>query len=820
MPGRLAGRHRVDQHQRRTRRRKSTSGDRRLQPGAAPGRGGPARLQRRRCFKLPSSSCSARGPTATTGSTRDGDGIDPRAAASPSSNIDLWGVPADRPRPITIASPACRPRCGHVLRRDDSAADALELRRCDRPSSTTRPSCDNPTTCTATLGRRHSPTTTSVDTRRSPWPATDRLRPAQLQPEPLRAADHDRDRLRLRARRRPRCRRRSSPTSRPRRRSAATVTLPEGFTINPNAADGKTACTDAEAQLRHPGRGPVPGVRRRSARSTIDSSALPGPIPGCIYLGEPQPGDRYRLFLTADGFATHVKLAGLGHTRSRRPGSSTVSFEDLPADPVLGLQHALLRLRARPPRDPDAVRHLPGRQRPSPPGTTRSPNQTSTQFFTLDSGPDGSALPGADAALRSPTFAAGVADNTAGAHAPFSLDLDPARRRPEPRRRSRSRPRPASRRRWPASPTARTRRSPAAASSGYSGSPSRPRPSCPAGEPDRHRDRRRRRRHPPALPPRQGLPRRPLQGRAAQPRGRHPGGLRPLRPRQRRRPGRDPRRSRRPPRSPRSPIRCPQILDGIPLRLRSILVNLDRPGLHPQPDQLRPVRGQRPGLRRPGRRWPSPRLPFQVANCARPPLRAEAQPEAHRRRQPPRPPGDPRDLHGQARAKPTSPASSVTLPHGRAARQRPHRHVCTRSQFAANACPASTQLGTADGDDAAARRAARGHRLPASLQPTSCPTSWSTSGPDRLSSLRARIDRSRAPCAPPSKRPRRRRSPTSPSTSRAEQERPDRELGKHVRDEAQGQGRDDGSEQRPRRNHGAAGRQVRQGKQAREARGE
>ena len=44
--------------------------------------------------------------------------------------------------------------------------------------------------------------------------------------------------------------------------------------------------------------------------SSIDSSALPGPIQGSVYLGQPLPGQTYRIFLTAYGFATHVKLAG------------------------------------------------------------------------------------------------------------------------------------------------------------------------------------------------------------------------------------------------------------------------------------------------------------------------------------------------------------------------------------------------------------------------------------------------------------------------------------------------------------------------------
>ena len=35
-----------------------------------------------------------------------------------------------------------------------------------------------------------------------------------------------------------------------------------------------------------------------------------GPLPGFVYLGEPLPGNRYRIFFVADGFATHIKLAG------------------------------------------------------------------------------------------------------------------------------------------------------------------------------------------------------------------------------------------------------------------------------------------------------------------------------------------------------------------------------------------------------------------------------------------------------------------------------------------------------------------------------
>ena len=54
----------------------------------------------------------------------------------------------------------------------------------------------------------------------------------------------------------------------------------------------------------------MPRILQGRHASTIDSSALPGPLPGYVYLGEPQPGNRYRIFLAANGFAIHVKLAG------------------------------------------------------------------------------------------------------------------------------------------------------------------------------------------------------------------------------------------------------------------------------------------------------------------------------------------------------------------------------------------------------------------------------------------------------------------------------------------------------------------------------
>ena len=113
---------------------------------------------------------------------------------------------------------------------------------------------------------------------------------------------------------------------------AATVTLPAGFSINSNAVDGKTSCSDAEANFGTRIAAECPEFAKVGSLELL-SSALPGPLPGFVYLGSPLPGNRYRLFLVADGFATHIKLAG---TMKPDPetGRLTISFSELPQTPL------------------------------------------------------------------------------------------------------------------------------------------------------------------------------------------------------------------------------------------------------------------------------------------------------------------------------------------------------------------------------------------------------------------------------------------------------------------------------------------------------
>jgi hypothetical protein len=195
------------------------------------------------------------------------------------------------------------------------------------------------------------------------------------------------------------------------------IRLPDGFTINPNAADGKTSCSDAEAMIGSSEPAQCPEFAKVGTVE-LNSSALPAAIHGYAYLGDPRPGDRYRLILTADGFGTSIKLQGSIHA-DPASGQMTISFQDLPQAPFQEFNVHMFGSER-------GVLATPTQCGTYPVETTFTPwaaelsVQKSTQFFTIDAGPGGASCPG-PARPFSPTFEAGASDNTAGSFTSFAL---------------------------------------------------------------------------------------------------------------------------------------------------------------------------------------------------------------------------------------------------------------------------------------------------------------------------------------------------------------------------------------------------------------
>jgi hypothetical protein len=197
------------------------------------------------------------------------------------------------------------------------------------------------------------------------------------------------------------------------------MTLPEGVSLNSNAADGKVSCSDAQARFGTLSEAQCPEFSKVGT-AVLDSSVLPGPISGGVYIGDPKPGDRYRVILAADGFNTHVKLSG-----SMQPdpvtGRVTAAFVDLPQTPFekfklhfFGAERGILATPTHCGTYEVSTEFTPWDAELS--------KQNAHQFFSLTQGPEGARCPSA-ARPFAPSFQAGNTDNTAGAYTPFSAQI-------------------------------------------------------------------------------------------------------------------------------------------------------------------------------------------------------------------------------------------------------------------------------------------------------------------------------------------------------------------------------------------------------------
>lgn len=201
---------------------------------------------------------------------------------------------------------------------------------------------------------------------------------------------------------------------------SAVITLPEGFTINPDAADGQGACTDQQANF---GTELAIGCPDRAKIGTysLGTPALDGPLEGSVYIGEPEAGNQYRLFMAADGQGIHAKLEGRV-VPDPTTGRLRVYFSNLPQVPFEDIQLHLFAsdrgLMATPTHCslyPVSAQFVPWNDRLA--------DQTSTQFFNLTSGPLGAQCPG-PARPFTPRLAAGTSNPLAGAFSDFHLKLD------------------------------------------------------------------------------------------------------------------------------------------------------------------------------------------------------------------------------------------------------------------------------------------------------------------------------------------------------------------------------------------------------------
>jgi hypothetical protein len=201
---------------------------------------------------------------------------------------------------------------------------------------------------------------------------------------------------------------------------SATIVLPDGLTINPDAADGQRACTDAQANFGSDAPSSCPD-NSKIGNFDIVTPALDGPLGGSLYIGEPKPGNQYRVFMIADGFGIHAKLAA-SMLPDPQTGQLTFTTTNLPQVPFETFNIHLFASDRGLVATPTHC-SLYGADATFIPWNQSLPLQVSRSNMSLSAGPNGLSCPGMVRPFE-PRLVAGMSTPAAGAFSTFTLRLD------------------------------------------------------------------------------------------------------------------------------------------------------------------------------------------------------------------------------------------------------------------------------------------------------------------------------------------------------------------------------------------------------------
>jgi hypothetical protein len=206
----------------------------------------------------------------------------------------------------------------------------------------------------------------------------------------------------------------------------AVVTLPEGESVSPSAADGLGSCTPAQIGLDTGAPATCPNSSKLGSVE-LETPLLNSPLHGSVYLGKPEcgpcgvaddlAGRLLKLYIVIEGHGVILKLPGRVELDPVN-GQITTTFDN---NPQLPFSHLKLDFKAGP-RSPLVNPRTCGtfmtRAELTP--WSGNPAVTVETPFQIASGPEGRPCPSATQAFA-PGFAAGTTNNQAGAFSPFSL---------------------------------------------------------------------------------------------------------------------------------------------------------------------------------------------------------------------------------------------------------------------------------------------------------------------------------------------------------------------------------------------------------------
>lgn len=194
------------------------------------------------------------------------------------------------------------------------------------------------------------------------------------------------------------------------------VALPEGMAISPGGVETLSTCSDEQLGIGD-SRDPVCPVASVVGTIEISTAVTDRPLRGAVYLGQSRGSDRFRLLIAASGPGIQIKTVGV-LTPDPRTGRLTMTLQDLPEAPLErmtlnfeGGPEALLATPRRCGRATTTATLIPYS------GTAPQQRNVSTEIVTASGGCPGSPV-------FAPALRAGSRDSGAGRPTSFVASVN------------------------------------------------------------------------------------------------------------------------------------------------------------------------------------------------------------------------------------------------------------------------------------------------------------------------------------------------------------------------------------------------------------
>jgi hypothetical protein len=207
------------------------------------------------------------------------------------------------------------------------------------------------------------------------------------------------------------------------------VTLPQGVTVNPSAANGLSACTPAQYQAATAESRPGQGCPESSKIGTLvaNTPLLEEAIEGSVYLAAPHDnpfGSLLALYIVAKAPQRGVLIKQAGEVRADpSTGQLTTTFGGLPPLPYSSFEFDLREGPRAPLVTPQACGTYQTVTKLYPFSAATTPTER-TASFTIGSGANGGACVASEGQLpNAPSLQAGTAAPVAGAFSPLTFEV-------------------------------------------------------------------------------------------------------------------------------------------------------------------------------------------------------------------------------------------------------------------------------------------------------------------------------------------------------------------------------------------------------------